>query len=307
MNTNSGNVEQNLNEAIKALSLATAAMERRLDRIDQSIIDLTKKQKKYLMDAAESRIPEISPRVLAVLIAEFPEFVTSTVQESFESNRKFLGLFFGQRYKHALTLLQTRLASYLDQMRFGELRSIDDELQQLASEKKDLSSRSKETLDLLNLLERAQKQDVPLPQEVSAQINTIVATARAGDIPRNSLPNQRVGLRSTSQFSSSSSGSALRSAGNDDIDLWIYLISDIPTSFRTLLFDAISDHRHHSDSASTQGASSDWSNPSMNQGENVPTVTENSSSSTHGDAAFVAGAAVVGAAIATDDSLGLFS
>lgn len=232
-----------LDAAIAALSCAVEAIESRIGHIDQSIHGLSKKRRAYLKDITEQLLPAISGRVLSTLRQEVPTFVTSTVLNSFESNRKICGLFPGRGYAQALSLLQVRLSSHLDQVKFGELRSMDVELTQLSDEKINLSGRSKETLELLKLMRQAHQQNITLPAEVEEQIGRI-----AHVVQRNSIPSHKAVASSRLSSTQSSSGTS----GNDDFDLWFYLVTDIPTSMRTLLFSAVTEHHHHDGVASQE-------------------------------------------------------
>jgi len=99
--------------------------------------------------------------------------------------------------------------------------------------------------------------------------------------------------------------SSASSSANDDTDIWFYLVTDIPTSWRTLLYSAVIEHQradevqHIHGSADQCAATIEPNVGAVNDGHTY-------SGSVYADDV---GAGIVGAAtvIATDDSLGHFS
>jgi hypothetical protein len=307
---------KDLDEAVSALSRAAEAIERRIDATDETIKDVTRQRKTYLTETVERLLPAVSGSVLKLLREEVPAFVTSAVKEGFADNEKIFGLFAGKAYRQKLALLQTRLASYLDQAKYGQLRAMDVDLSQLAAQKTSLNKQSSETRELLKLMQQARKSTAPIPVQLREQITQINKTVRAGHVPAHKRPSAHV-----SSFSSSSSNYATGRTSDDD--LLLYMVTGIPTSMRTLLIDVVTEPARQVETETEVfrgqgggfgggGASSDYS--TSQDSDSFQSPSDNSGSASLASAASMAGAAVLGgvaaveiANIATDDSLGRFS
>lgn len=307
---------KDLDGAVSALSRAAEAIERRIDATDEAIKDVSRQRKAYLTDTAERLLPAISVSVLNLLREEVPTFVTSSVKQSFADNKKFLGIFAGKGYYQTLVLLQTRLASHLDQAKYGQLRAMDVDLSQLTVQKNSLNKQGSETRELLRLMQQARKSTAPLPVQLREQITQINKTVRAGHVPAHKRQSAHV-----SSFSSSSSNYAAGRSSDDD--LLLYMLTGIPTSMRTMLFEAVTEPSRQVETETEVfrgqgggfgggGASGDYS-PSQDS-DSFQSPSDNSGSASLVSAASMAGAAVLGgvaaaeiANIATDDSLGPFS
>jgi hypothetical protein len=291
---------QELDSAISALSSAVEAMGRRVIGIDDALSIINANRQDYITKTAEGLLTGINPSVLRALRDEFPQFVTGVVEDSFAKNKKFLGLFATQAYTHTLTLLRTRLASHLDQIKYGDLQNKEmlETIDELITEKRQISAATKDTLDLIKVMQQARSSGVELPPVARDQIHAIAKAARTGG-PLKAFPRKARASSTVSSFHSHSSSYA--SNNDSDFDLLFYIATDIPTSLRTLMIDAISDHQVRREemggggSFGGGGASGDYSTPNDNSGNQGFDGGNNSSISD--GAVFVGGAALGGAAV----------
>jgi hypothetical protein len=162
-------------------------------------------------------------------------------------------------------------------------------------------------------MQQSKNQSVELPAEVIGQVNRIDQLARSGRVPpKHSYTANRVTESRTFTSTKTETGG--------DFDLLFYILTDIPSSFRTLLIDAVSQDikRDHfgglGGSYGGAGSSGDYSdNPDISLGNPSSSVGVMQSMATGG--AVVVGGAVAyealsssgEASISTDDSLGYFS
>ncbi|MPQ69374.1 hypothetical protein [Pseudomonas sp. MWU12-2323] len=299
--------------AISVLSSAVSALSQRQALLEDALIELSKARKSYLTQTSHNLLPGISPAVLRFLQSEVPGFVSAKVQQSFKDNKKFLGLFARKGYGNALYLLQIRLASHLDQMKYGDLRDRDAEIAQLSEEKRALDAKSKETLALLTVMQQSQIQNVQMPVEVIEQVNRIDQLARSGRVPPkySYAANRATGSRT---FTST------HTETDNAFDLLLYILTDIPTSLRTVLLDAVS-HDTQRDPFDGQGGSYGGAGASGDYSGTPDTSFDSSSSGVGMMGAVVTGGAVVLGgtvafeamsspgtdSIATDDRLGYYS
>lgn len=208
-------------------------MGERSDELSIKLAEIGRQRQLYLVSSAARLLPAISGRVLDALREQVPGFVTTVVERSFASHGKFLGLFAGRGYAEALTLLQTRLASHLDQIRFGDIQKMDAEAVSLGTKKAAIDARLREARELEQLLKRAQERNIQLPATTAEQVGRIVRAAGTFEIrPALATAGNRVVDRAD----------ASRDIESDDTDLWFYLLTDIPVSARTLLADALAGH-----------------------------------------------------------------
>lgn len=239
--------------AIEALGQSQAVLGERSDELAMKLAEIDRQRQLYLVASAAQLLPAISGRVLDVLREQVPGFVTTVVEQSFASHGKFLGLFAGRGYAEALTLLQTRLASHLDQIRFGDIRKMDAEAVSLGTKKAAIDARLREARELQHLLKAAQERNIPLPATTAEQVGRIVRAAGTFE----SIP-----VKPKTVSHASDDADASSDMDSDDTDLWFYLLTDIPVSARTLLADALAGHgrdqgghRHAEDPAQAVAAS----------------------------------------------------
>ncbi|WP_273822535.1 hypothetical protein [Pseudomonas asplenii] len=303
-----------LDDAIAELSDVLATLEQRARDNERAIDKLARQRKAYLTQVTYDLLPKLSGGVLARLREQVPGFVTLQVQESFDSQRKFLGLFASRDYAHTLALLQTRLASHLDQLQYAGLCERDDEIGQVAAQRDGLQAQRKATGELLTLLRQARQQGAPLPPQVQEQVRHLASLARAArrDDDRPYTPDRD--YSSSSRYANEPGRTTtvddrLPGSRDNPLDLLIYWATDVTTSLRTLVLDTVEEAKRDveafgrelsgepNESGPAESRDS-GSSPSSSVGDSVVPVAV---------AAGVTAAAVTGAVIATDDSLGLFS
>lgn len=306
--------------AIAALSRSVESIEHRLDLLTDAIAERTKARRNYILSTAACFFGKrsLNVAVLGQLRSYFPGFVTADVQKAFELNRKVLGLFKPSGHDRALEQIQTKLASFLDHSKYGNLPAMDAELAQMLGEQSELRDRSRNVTELIKMLGEAKRYSTPLPEEVQAQVGRIAASARERSSQRNTP------ARTTSATTDCSSPQH-----TDDFDLWFYLATDIPVSTRTLLADALYSSRRDETPAKVDlpddRAVQYESSPGTTESSTAPATTVDAQvfNSNAGllnvemAAAVVAGGAaavfamddlpVTTGTISTDDQLGYFS
>lgn len=298
--------------AADMLAQAQEVMQKRRDGLANQISLLASQRKAYLASTVAYLLPTISQAVLEILQQIVPAFVTTKVAEAFKTNRKILGIFAGAHYKSTLHLLQTRLAAYLDQAKFGSLKRIDAELSELTAHKSELDAQIHKALDLLGLMHRAGKQNVQVSPEAAAAIADMARVGRTGPGVGGGSP--RVPSGSYSSATAMHTGSS----SSDSSDLWMYYLTGLPMSFRTLLISSIDEQRvteavarRHTaidplSAVVTPDHSNHWDSDTVTTFSGTPAMVCTPESA-ETDMVGAAGAAAAAGAIATDDRLGLYS
>lgn len=280
-----------LEEAIAALSSATQAMEQRLKELQSRLDEIRQQRAHFYRSEAERMLPGFSMRVLAELEREVPVFVTAFVRTTFSQHRKMLGLFKPAGYDSALTMIQTRLAGFIEQTRCNEFARHDLEIAALEEERDRLELRLHETTQNLMAMTAALDRKRTFSPAVRSELARIVERSRfsaSGSSPNVSGRNSRISDRRSSDWDSGTS------SGDD---MWYYTATDIPSLFRTWILDSTS-----------QGAGSDTGE--CNHDQHVPNGSSDNAASTQidTDSDMSAMAACAGLQeIATDDRLGAFS
>ncbi|MBI6882525.1 hypothetical protein [Pseudomonas putida] len=318
--------EENLSEAIAALTRAAQGIQNRCMAVEDEKSSLNRERKSYLADSVRSVLPDVTMLVLKNLRIAHPDFVTPEVEKAFKSQRKFLWIFQRPGRESVLAQLQTRAASYLDEIQYGNLKQIDAELHSKELLLKKLWQNYQETFDLVQLLTKAAQKQASLPDDVRQKLSSV-----AGSIFRHDSTSAsaiRAKKASHQNFSSSSGNTSTPVHSSADVDgyddLLIYLATDFPVSARTLMLSAIESQRVESVSSAPARHSADsFGGESGNYRSADP--IESSGTHHHDGGGFgggtaaglgigvglgVAGAAVagvVGSEIATDDRLGNFS
>jgi len=288
-----------LEEAIAALSNAMQAMQLRLRDMQTRLDDIERQRMYYLRKEVERLLPAFTKRALALLENEVPAFVTTVVRNAFIQNRKVIGIFKPSGYGSALSMTKARLASYIEQTRRNDFSRFDREITTLDKQISKLDFRFHETTLNLKAMTVALHRKGTITPEARSQIASIVGRFRqsnsgshTGTARFNSYTHS--GKRTIDQRTVNT-----ESAASSDDDLWIYQLTDIPTSFRTWMLGSIS--QRHSTTFSE-----------CNYGHYGESTNADSSASTsvNYDLASAIGAMAVNAglnAIATDDRLGAFS
>ncbi|NWB29771.1 hypothetical protein [Pseudomonas gingeri] len=307
--------DPDLDDAIAELGNVLETLEQRAEASERALGKLARQRKAYLSQVTYDLLPKLSSVVLARLREQVPGFVTLQVQESFDTQRKFLGLFASKDYAHTLALLQTRLASHLDQLQHAGLRERNDEIAQVSAQREGLQFQRQATGELLALLQQARRQGTPLPPQVQEQVRHLATLARAA---RRNDDRTDFMDRDYRDYSSRHANDPSRTTVDErgpeqrdnPLDLLIYWATDMSTSLRTLVIDTVEGARREVDEVRREFSSE----PNESRAATESGAAGSSQSSSAADslvpaavAVGVTAAAVTGAVIATDDSLGLFS
>lgn len=288
------NFSNDLGDAIALLSSAEDDLQARYDRYGRELDALVSARKPYLRDLADQFAPDLSSRTLEILSVQLPGFVADVVRQAFATNHKFLGLFAGSDYKRTLQTMKTQIASHLDHVKYGKLADMDRQIGHLLAMQSTLGAKVKEARELIRLLEQARERRVPVSDKLRNQVRHLIDAAKVRGSVK--VADHRAATRVVTTYGSN------HQDADDFTDLWFYWATDIPTSLRTLLLDAVTSH----DSSAFAGADGSFGGA----GASGTWDTDPGGNAVDHDhqAAVAAGVAAMGAAaIATDDSLGPFS
>ncbi|WP_157128712.1 hypothetical protein [Cupriavidus sp. USMAA2-4] len=225
--------QQTITDARDAVATAVASLERRSQHLEGLLAAAQRTRRDYLADIVRTLLPAISRKVLDNLRAFLPQFVDPTVVQAFADNYKLLGVIPLSGSQQVLAILQTRLAAHLEQAGHGELPSLNAEVERLKSELAQVDHARAGAAALLPAVEAA-RQNGTIPEAARPYLNRL-ATAGTALRPPTSRPVASVGT-------------------SDDFDFWLYLLTDLPTSFRTMLLSAVTHHHHRDEGASTAQA-----------------------------------------------------
>ncbi|MDW5418137.1 hypothetical protein R6242_16345 [Iodobacter sp. CM08] len=288
----------NLPGAIGALSSALESMEERQRLLSKQLISAKQQRIEFFNHMVNSLVPNISNGTLKRLIYAAPEFVEEhKLKDIFKKYKKIFWLIKPPGYREVLRSLQAQLKVYLERQRYMDCH--DKLIMDLEYEQNVISRQQSEALEILGLMEKALRSKMRLPPEVQ---NSIKLLAQRG---RNTSRAEQAQLQAGSNRFLGGHESTLQPSHQSDM-LWLWMMMDIPTSFRTLLLNAFS----HSPEAlhSIEMKSSCSSTPiphhvSIDSGCSSGAVVQDDV------AVFDAHAAQDGyvMAIATDDRLGAYS
>jgi len=289
------NTSADLDGALAAIAKAIESMSSRQVIISNEISALCRRKRERLDARVEFLLPDISSDTMVRLKAEVPTFASdSKVVAAFVQNKRIFGIFKTARYDETLALLRTQLKLFVE--RQGLVKEDDQAILQVESVRSALLLQQSSAHEMLSLLERARSKQARLRAETAASINMLASRGRM--MGSNASP------RALPQVKRVSSGpkSATSSSKDDGDDIWLWMMTDIPTSLRTMVLAALSDH--HSASPT----------------DDLPPIESGSGGVFGGGGAtgdFIApvavailgagAAAATAASIATDDSLGAFS
>lgn len=224
--------------AVAALSSALESMELRQTHLATQVSTAKQRRRERLDQRVTTLLPDISGATMLRLKQEAPAFAAEhKVIAAFERNRKILWLFKPTGYAEALALLQAQLKLNLE--RQGLVSDDDQAIQRMESEKATLATQQSEALEMLRMMEKAHRTDAPLPAAAVSCINNLAQRGR--NLGNARRPSASI---SGSRFAGTQSGAANVSS-ESNMDLWLWMMTDIPTSFRTLLLNSFS---HHHDS-----------------------------------------------------------
>lgn len=307
--------------AIESLSILMKHLERKSGIIEDHIAEMNIERKNFLTKSAANLLSDINNTVFKYLNENHPGFISQEIKEAFASNGKFLGIFCGSRYKSILMMLRTRFACYLDETKFGYLKGLDIKINDRSFIYEDLQLKLKDAGDLLRLLKKSSKDNVPLPEIAREAVGKVAELHRSR---KDNKPNSQSSRHRDE-------GSANDYDDETYLDLMIYVGTGFPTSTRTLMIEAIlSSEESSSEPVRRNETSRDPHSYSTDDSFGGHNDTQHSTSDAFGGSgvAMAAGAGIasvgVGAAvveagsafsspssesgaIATDDSLGMYS
>ena len=288
--------QPNLNGAITAISTALESMEKRQAEISTHLMTTKQRRREKLDERIAAHLPDITDETMKTLKQVAPSFASDIkVTDAFKQYRKQFWIFKPSGYDAALTLLQTQLRRYCEQS--GVVNDEDQEIMKMESQKLTLAKQQTEALEMLRLLEKTKGTNAPLPPDAVTSINSLAQKGRG-----MGSASQTKQAAVHNNFYSGSSQSTYQSSTDSDSDLWLWMMTDIPTSFRTLMLNSFAHHDSNNHHLTTSvapgggdyagaGASGDFTNtyaPVSRQVEPTGNYTEVSN-------------------ISTDDSLGVFS
>lgn len=287
-----------LRTALPMLEQADSALSPRLKKIRRDIEIADRQRRRYRIRLVEKQLlPAISRSTLARLQREVPDFVDELILDSFARHQRrcmwfgWMGWLAGPAYREALALMRVRLPRHIDRKRHGKLAALRAELDRLDQERRALLSASRALVALVRLIRQSLHSGSGLEEARWLQLRALLAQ----------LPAVQPVTRRRAQ----------RRDDEDNAALFSFTTSSQGVS----LFRDVSERSPDPDAFQGQfdggGASGDWDNGrDASGGTSGPEGrSEASGSRSQRDATDLAPvAAAAGAvAIATDDSLGLFS
>jgi hypothetical protein len=295
------NSREDFADAIDSLTQSINALEKRLIDVETEISSQKGDRRAFINAEVTRLIPDASENSLYHLTSEYPEFCSEHVLGIFHSLRNVFFFFKPSGYQEGLLQLQTKFAQYLDGSQCEQLRAIDTALAELIVQRDDYESTKAKTSETLRLVEACRSKKARLTTDIQMQVRKMADAGRSLKRGERPVPSSVLRPSFSATRSPQYRPSTLTTSSDDDTDLWIYFATDIPTSFRTLLFEAL-DNRPQNDMfrepmhghvGTFDGGGASVSYDASAEQE---AISSNSNS-----------AAYLSVAIAVDDSLGVFS
>lgn len=220
-----------LEGAMAAVAAVLASIEESAHGVEAELA-LARRKRRELLDGETRRLlPAIAPRVLDALRLEAPAFAADDkVLAAFAGHGKWLWIFKRPGYDASLALLQAQLKAFLEKA--GYTRAHDERMQSLEQQLGQLDAQQAEALEMLGVLERARRSGGRLPDDVTHDIRRLAGRGRtARQLPGGAQP---------SLADANDSPAGLPSDAN--ADGWLWLMADIPGSFRTTVLAACTQH-----------------------------------------------------------------
>lgn len=230
----------------RSLGRALEGISQRLSEISNECVETKRARKALIQSVVTNWVPDLSRETARRLFEALPALDTSSLQRSFQT-RKFWGLFETDAYRGALEHARITLSSFLDRTTgvvrgfpaADDLAPLTQQVARLDEERTELQRRQSEIGSLIARTQEAQRRGVrTIPAAVLPQKPDLTKTPQPA---RGSGPGAPVqfGRSDTYHHPSSFSSPDYRPHYGDDTDLWLYYLTDIPTSGRTLLWDAL--------------------------------------------------------------------
>ncbi|MCH8622773.1 hypothetical protein [Undibacterium sp. TS12] len=274
-----------LEVAIAGLKLSIQAMKESL-AARNAMLEPRQAQRRQLVDSqVQSLLPDFSSTTLMALEQQCPGFVDDLVRETFRENRKILGLFTRSGSGHALVVLKTRLAYYLERHQGKGFEVLDEEIAAIRKLVEATEQLRFANQNLLQSLERLRDSGAVIPPDLQEDITRLAARTR--ELARRYLKGGAT-TAEPDYSSNSVSTNDYYSYRYDDHRAWVYLgsINDLDAVADTAA-NVTDDSTYCDDVPRTRDTAADCAS------DQVQSLREQGT-----DAA---------ATILTDDSLGSFS
>ena len=286
--------------AIDGVTQAIERMDARIASLDALERAAKEARTKRLDALVRDAIPEISPTVIARLRTEYPSFASRTkVESAFRENRKVLGLFKRSTYDLALLVLKTELKAYLESA--GAAKVQEEEMQQASAERSRLYEQRQEAMGVLKSLERMLRSGSKIQEAEKDIVKHLATKGRAMGQAR--VDRRFVGPASqmtNHQHTMSWQGEGSTSNASD---LWIWMLTDVPTSVRTLVGSMVAQSHRSDTHVASEGTWSSREEPNVFETARLKDAEEKS----WAPQSLQCASDDSSPAIATDDSLGRFS
>lgn len=245
--------------AMDGLGAVLKSLARRIEAVDGQLTAARSTRDGRLDLRTEELIPSIKASTLRDLKKADFRFVDDTVKRVFEAHDRLLPRLFGAKgYLAALALLRTRMKRRLEEQ--GYVKTEDAQIARLDADRAVLAGQQAEAMEMLKLIERAHRLQAPLPPAAVQGINHLAGRGRS--IAQSAPRRQNLqGLPRTATRRDDDPPS--------DADLWFWITTDIPTSFRTVMLDVLSTHnttlKGGGGTFAGGGAQGGWSNDTPSQ------------------------------------------
>ena len=219
----------------QSLTRAIVECETRLHRAHDDLSRHEAQWSEHMQKLVVATVPDLSAESLARLRQLAPAVINSKIAEAFRV-RKYLGMLITTRYRHALYDVQIALRAYLDSTSVERLGQIAPSWKQSSEWMNSFIVKAKQHCDTLalrreelrriydRLSQERQRGRTTVPRAVVPSLDDSVQTLKRR-AKAEASPNTTQGW-----------------AENDDFDLWLYFLTDIPSSARTWFFSAVDFH-----------------------------------------------------------------
>ncbi|HEX8955757.1 MAG TPA: hypothetical protein VF798_05765 [Burkholderiaceae bacterium] len=289
--TTDSDERNNLTEAINALSLTTASLEKRIARLDDDLHRIKAERKAGIHALVAQLLPDLRRSTFDNLLVAVPGFADAEVRYLMLRQWYFLFFFKRKGYDQTLTTLRTRMAFAAGKGLVPQIaQRMEDwnkNIDTLHAERGELALRQRNVLASLALLRAAAGKLIRLPDQVKRDVQTIVQKARAAKQAARAANGTTTAPRSHTVH-----GNRDTQIVYGNVDTWSDFAADVPQSLVIMAFDTMRQSQQANPKDDSAGI--DFAEP--------PTAAMDNDID-FGDATANSG----GNAMATDDRLGAFS
>jgi hypothetical protein len=251
-------MSQPLHDAIKELSSAVKVIEQRISSLQNELSSAKKRKKQHIDEITLENIPDLSSKTLDNLRSEFGGFTTHKVVKIFSKNHRSLFIFKGRVYKNKLSLIRSSFSAFLDDYSYGSIPDLNDSIRRLTANIKELTAANRGTLYEID------KKGIPLSAPIQSQIDSINQSRERFNKDRSPSANSNL-----------TGSGGYTYYGNDNFNLYFYLVTDIPTNMNTLLIDSIRSHHDENPVNTNCAQEDDRSKPCVDDSKAYPTEFDN--------------------------------